>query len=305
MVHYIINRKTGRKKKEHSDPLATFLVKVGLSTPIPHTVHKLFANQVTSRCKSYFEKEDKDGKLVKNFIKRFKIKAKEASKPIKQYKTVQEFFQRHLKKGLRKIASIHNPSVMVSPADCRMMVFENASLAHSLWIKGKNFTIERLLTSKTRANYYEGASIVLCRLAPQDYHRFHFPIGGKYTITKKIKGGYLSVQPHAINNKKNILTENKRTVTYLKTKEFGTVAIVAVGATCVGSIVITAKSNSKVKKGQEYGTFAFGGSTLVILIPKGKIYFDEDLVKNSYKKMETFIQMGEKIGMKTNSLTNK
>jgi phosphatidylserine decarboxylase len=184
------------------------------------------------------------------------------------------------------------------------MVFENVCLAHTLWIKGRNFTLRRLLKSKTRAEYYKGASIVLCRLAPQDYHRFHFPVGGKYTVTRHIKGGYISVQPQVVRSKRDVLTENKRAVTYLRTRYFGKVAYVTIGATCVGSIVITAKANSRVRKGQEYGTFAYGGSTIVLLIPKGKgkgnreskIFFSDDIVRNSLKRRETLIRMGEEIG---------
>jgi phosphatidylserine decarboxylase len=177
-----------------------------------------------------------------------------------------------------------------------MLVYPHISLVKAIWVKGSKFTLTELLKSPTRAKKYKDCALVLCRLAPQDYHRFHFPMAGKYTNTKHISGHYYSVKPSLVKSNYNVFTENKRTVTYLRTQFFKDIAIIAVGATCVGSIVITAKSNSKVKKGQEYGTFAFGGSSIIMLIPKGLINFDKDLTKQSKKGVETLVRMGQRIG---------
>ena len=57
-------------------------------------------------------------------------------------------------------------------------------------------------------------------------------------------------------------------------------AYIAVGATMVGSIVWTAAAGQAVRKGEELGYFAFGGSTIVTLFEPGKVCWDEDLVQN-------------------------
>jgi len=44
------------------------------------------------------------------------------------------------------------------------------------------------------------------------------------------------------------------------------------------------------------GYFAFGGSTILVLFQKDKIKFDEDLLVNSAKPIETLVKMGESIG---------
>lgn len=51
------------------------------------------------------------------------------------------------------------------------------------------------------------------------------------------------------------------------------VAFVAIGALLVGSIVFTngANKGSKIKRGEELGYFAYGGSTVVCLFPQGVI----------------------------------
>lgn len=133
------------------------------------------------------------------------------------------------------------------------------------------------------------------RLAPADYHRFHFPTAGKISETKKIKGYYYSVSTHAIKRNFRIFCENKREYAILSTKQFGNIAMIDVGATMVGSIVQTYKENSFVEKGDEKGYFLFGGSTCILVFEKDKIQVDEDIIENTKNGIETRIYMGEKI----------
>jgi phosphatidylserine decarboxylase len=71
-----------------------------------------------------------------------------------------------------------------------------------------------------------------------------------------------------------------------------------VGAMGVGSIVQTATANSEVQAGDEKGYFKFGGSTTLFFLEKGRILFDEVLVRNSESGIETLVRMGESIGRK-------
>ena len=54
-----------------------------------------------------------------------------------------------------------------------MMAFPTVSDATRIWIKGREFSIGRLLgdAHKDEAKKYEGGSLAIFRLAPQDYHR--------------------------------------------------------------------------------------------------------------------------------------
>jgi phosphatidylserine decarboxylase len=64
----------------------------------------------------------------------------------------------------------------------------------------------------------------------------------------------------------------------------------------VGSIIETFQPKTLVQKGQEMGYFAFGGSTIVLLIDKSKINIDKDILNNTKNKIETYVKMGESIG---------
>lgn len=69
-----------------------------------------------------------------------------------------------------------------------------------------------------------------------------------------------------------------------------------IGAMMVGSIVLTVKAGQKVKKGDEMGYYAFGGSTTVCIFEEGRLKFDEDLLTNSKASIETLVKQGTGIG---------
>jgi len=46
----------------------------------------------------------------------------------------------------------------------------------------------------------------------------------------------------------------------------------------------------------EIGYFAFGGSTIICIFQKGTIEFDDDLLENSRKQLETLIRVGDSVG---------
>ena len=54
----------------------------------------------------------------------------------------------------------------------------------------------------------------------------------------------------------------------------------------------------KFKKGEEKGYFEFGGSTIVLLVKKGMVKVDNDIITNSEEDIETNVKYGEKIGIK-------
>ncbi len=167
--------------------------------------------------------------------------------------------------------------------------------AQTLWIKGQNFSVSALLGSDALASLFEGGSIAVFRLAPQDYHRYHFPINGVLTETHHVPGPLYTVNPIAVN-KVDVFTVNQRTVSILDSPEFGKVAFVCVGATLVGSIVHTHPLQQPFAKGDEFGFFQFGGSTTILLFQTGRIEFDSDLLQHSGRSVEVLLKMGERIG---------
>jgi len=51
-----------------------------------------------------------------------------------------------------------------------------------------------------------------------------------------------------------------------------------------------------VKKGEEKGLFAFGGSCVITIFARGRIRFDADVVAQSEQQLETYARMGDRLG---------
>ena len=168
-------------------------------------------------------------------------------------------------------------------------------------MKGTEFSLAKFLNDPSLAERFEGGAMMVVRLAPVDYHRYHFPVSGMVSENHKVKGAYYSVSPIALGGKLKIFLENKREYSLIESKEYGTVAYVDVGATLTGSIIQTHQPNSEVKKGDEKGYFAFGGSTIVLLFEANKITFDSDIVSNTNNGIETWVKMGETVARSINS----
>ncbi|CAG8630501.1 12901_t:CDS:10 [Funneliformis mosseae] len=222
---------------------------------------------------------------INAFIRFHRLKVDEIADPLDSFKNFNEFFYRKLKPSARPCDSPTDPHVLVSPADCRMMAFPTINSSTELWIKGQNFSVAKLIDDESIAQRYEGGSLGIFRLAPQDYHRFHFPVEGELEPVKHIPGAFYTVNPMAIRSTLDVYGENKRAVCYINSPQFGKVAFIAIGAMMVGSIVFTSTPGSYVKRTDEHGYFAFG-----------KMYWDEDLLANSKTCLETLVRVGMHVG---------
>lgn len=291
-INYI-ERKTGEIKTEKvpGEKYLKFLYYNPLGElPLNLVVKKKFLTEY------YGKKMNKPEsvKKIPDFIKATDINIAEAKKEIKDFTSFNDFFYRELKDGARSIDFSEN--VLISPADGKILVFENLEKEKEFYIKGDKFTLEEFFADKNLAAKYKNGIFMIIRLAPIDYHRFHFPCDGIISESKLINGDYYSVSTHAIKKNFRILCENKREFSILKTKNFGEIAMFEVGATMVGGIKQSYQPNTSIKKGEEKGYFYFGGSTCILVFEKGKVRIDRDLVENTKKGIETKVYMGEKIG---------
>uniref|UniRef100_A0A6N2KIN9 Phosphatidylserine decarboxylase proenzyme 2 n=1 Tax=Salix viminalis TaxID=40686 RepID=A0A6N2KIN9_SALVM len=237
---------------------------------------------------------------IPKFVEFFKdqINMAEVKHPLEHFKTFNEFFIRELKPGARPIASMERDDVATCAADCRLMAFKSVEDSQRFWIKGRKFSVQGLLGTYSSA--FADGTLVIFRLAPQDYHRFHSPVSGTIEKFVEIPGCLYTVNPIAVNSKYcNVFTENKREVSIISTAHFGKVAFVAIGATMVGSITFSKKAGDHVKKGDELGYFSFGGSTVICVFEKDAIEIDEDLLANSARSLETLVTVGMKLGVAT------
>ncbi|GAA5892606.1 hypothetical protein JCM8208_005861 [Rhodotorula glutinis] len=235
---------------------------------------------------------------IEPFIKFHNLNMEEVLDPVSSFKTFNEFFYRKLKPDARPVADPDDPRTAVSAADCRAMFFDTVSDATSIWIKGREFTVAKMLgeTYGKKAAEYEGGSLAIFRLAPQDYHRFHSPVDGLMGHQDYITGQYYTVNPMAIRSNVSVYSENVRLVASIDSPVFGEVMNVWVGAMMVAGITMHKFEGEDVKRGDDLGRFSFGGSTTVLLFKPNTVKFDADLLENSRNSIETLVRVGMRIG---------
>lgn len=228
---------------------------------------------------------------IEGFINFHQLDMSEVLLPMEAFKNFNAFFYRALKPTARPCSAPDNPRIIVSPADCRSVVFNHIDDATRIWIKGREFSIERLLGKAYPQDVqrYTGGSLGIFRLAPQDYHRFHIPVDGILDEPKPIDGEYYTVNPMAIRSALDVYGENIRVICPIDSVAHGRVTVVCIGAMMVGSTVITRRPGEHVSRAEELGYFKFGGSTLIVLFEPGAMKFDDDMVENSNSAVETLV----------------
>jgi len=126
--------------------------------------------------------------------------------------------------------------VIVSPADNYCVYLPEFAIRDKLWIKGEHFSVRKLFQTPVPTHY----QILVFRLAPHHYHRFHCPLSGKVLSMRYTGSEYFSVAPRIVNSKIDVLTRNVRlNLTLESSFDKEDVYMSIVGASCVGSIQIT------------------------------------------------------------------
>ena len=228
---------------------------------------------------------------IDGFVEQYGIDLNEAQK--QKFNSFNDFFYRKLKSNARPINFDSN--LVVSPADGKIFAYQNITTQDFI-VKGYRFNLGEYLQDSTLTKEFQGGSLIIVRLCPTDYHRFHFPVSGKLISDRKIKGDLYSVSPIALHKKIELICLNKREISVIENDKVEKFIYSEVGATMVGSIIQTYE-NKSVVKGEEKGYFKFGGSTVILFFKKGKINIDQDLLNNTKNGLETAVKMGERIAL--------
>ncbi len=247
-----------------------------------------------SRLFGWWQKSGFTKKKIDPFVQTYRIDPSEFAKPLSEFSSFNDFFIRNIRPKARPIAQ--GEEVVILPADARYLAYPNCRNADGFAVKGKKFSLTELLQDRLLAERYSEGSMVIARLCPVDYHRFHFPLAGVPSSPRLIPGPLYSVNPVALKWRVAILAENRRLITEMESEGFGRVVIVAVGATHVGSIHTTYTPGKRVVKGEEMGYFSFGGSSLILLFEPGKIALAKDLLASSSCHLELRALMGQLLG---------
>ena len=202
--------------------------------------------------------------------------------------TFNQFFARELNPGMRPICESASNLVVSSPADCTFQhsyeIGERSQIPPTT-IKGTHTygSMDQLLAGSRFADAFGGGTFVHYMLPPWAYHRFHVPVSGRVEESFVIRGTVVmevDLVDHELVSSDATTTgfefSQTRGVLTIDTAgsaagNVGLVAVVPVGMSHVGSVVLTASPGTDLNKGDEFGYFQFGGSDIIMLFQAGVV----------------------------------
>ncbi len=248
---------------------------------------ELSSRKTISRLAGSFAKSGFSRMLIPKFAKVYGIRIEDAEKPVDEYESLNDFFTRRLKPGLRPVDQ--NENALVSPVDAVITGMGTVRDGLIVNVKGQDYTIEALLNQSPRTlNYTDGFYFVLY-LSPSDYHRIHAPVTGKIIETEHVHGKVYPVNRFGLRHMRGVLSRNERLITYIQ-HDKGEVAVVKVGAMNVSSIRYVEPVPGRIARGGELAYFEFG-STVVLLTENGTFDCRDDL------RIGSAVKMGEALGL--------
>ena len=239
--------------------------------------------------------------VLRSYARAYRLDPSEAEHPIDRYGSLQAFFTRRLAAGLRPMPA--DEGLAVAPSDGTICAAGLATAGKLLEAKGSLFTLQALLADDALAATFTGGPYLVIYLSPRDYHRVHFPVGGKVVSWSHIPGQLFPVGSRSVKREPGLFARNERFVTIIEGPA-GRCAVVMVAAVGVGHITAsydaevamhdggcaagTVRRRSfdvppAIERGQELGVFNLGSTTVTIFEP-GRVEL-HNLVSNVQIKM--------------------
>lgn len=230
--------------------------------------------------------------MNRSFVRLARIQADEAALPIESYANLNRLFTRELKTGARPISAAD----AVSPVDGRLSEKGVVADGMLLDVKGRSYSAQELVgadlcrAAGVDMEWIREAFAMTIYLSPRDYHHIHAPVSGCVSSMTYVPGRLLPVNRLGYALADDLLPTNERLTSFLETEAGYRVAVVKVGATCVGRISVeydAFKTNHganrapffrklsepyAVHAGDKLGCFELG-STVVLLFENGKKRF--------------------------------
>lgn len=252
---------------------------------------KILASRAVSKAAGAFLDSPLSKPLIKSFVKKNNIDLGDYYSD--SFSCFNDCFSRKIRDGLRPVPG--EPEALICPCDGLLSVY-TADGGTVLPVKQSSYTLASLLGDEALAAQYEDGVCLVFRLCVNHYHRYCYIDGGSKGENIFIKGRLHTVRPIA-TARYPVFTENCREYTVIETENFGKVIQMEVGAMLVGKIN-NYHGASDVLRGEEKGMFLYGGSTVIVLLEKGRAALRDDISSASSSGTEIPVVMGEVIGTK-------
>jgi len=208
--------------------------------------------------------------------------------------TFNQFFAREVKPGKRPIAAPFDDKVIVSAADSVFLGTWDIDADSKVTAKGVTWPIAKLLDGSTYQDAFKNGIYTHSFLNIDDYHRYHVPVAGEIKEVRKIQGRvYMNVirKPDGslqIIDGDTYQYNQERGLIVIDSPEVGLVAVLPIGMGNVSSVNLTPEVGARLRKGDEFGFFMFGGSDIVMLFQSKRAVIDA--------KVGTKYLQGQRVG---------
>jgi len=224
------------------------------------------------------------------YSKGFGVDRSEMARPLRRYRSFNDFFTRELRDGLRPQEP--DPAAAVSPIDGRVYMSGTVERGTILQCKDVPYSIADLLGSDADAQPFEGGTFLTAYLSPKDYHRIHWPLDGRVERVRHLPGDLWPVNDGALAGVPRLFARNERVAIFgragrgVAAGAGAPFALVPVGALNVGSIRLAFETTEPLRtnrrgprtpeelalrgevatrKGDEAARFAFGSAIVLLL----------------------------------------
>jgi len=276
-------------KLEHEQVPANKLMRIIYENPLGKaTLPFLVKRKILSRLYGAYCQTKFSARNVPKFIQQYNV---DMSGCKTEYKSYADFFSRE--KTINFPVDTEN---LFAPCEGLASIYEKITVNSVIAAKGSTFSLAELFDDENLAETYQNGTMVKIRLTPANYHRLHFFDSGKIQQKKPINGHLYSVNPIAVNKIARLYCQNKRAIIVADTANFGTVTIVEVGATFVGSIVHLFNVADSFARGEQASYFLPGGSLVMLFFRQGSVTPAAEIMANTATGFETKISLGDYLG---------
>lgn len=221
-------------------------------------------------------------RAMPNFVQQFQC---DPSKPYYGFTSWDDFFTRQFRDGQRPIAAPDDDNVIVNACESApYKIAHEVQERDRFWIKAQPYSLSHMLDNDSFISAFADGTVYQAFLNAKSYHRWHSPVNGRVIKARVVEGTYYSetmtegFDPAGPNDSQGYITEvATRALIFIQADNpaIGLMCFMAVGMAEVSTCQITVFEGQHISKGQQLGTFHFGGSThCLIFRPEVKLDFD-------------------------------
>ncbi|KAI4129225.1 MAG: hypothetical protein LQ338_002337 [Usnochroma carphineum] len=226
--------------------------------------------------------------LMPNFAEEYIC---DSTKPHYGFKSWDDYFTREFREGIRPVEFPDSASIISNACESAPYCLAcGVSLYDRFWMKDQSYSLEEMLAYDSLAPSFEGGTVYQAYLSCTNYHRWHSPMSGIVKKAYRQPGAYYAQCPSVgfdgstPNGSQAYLTHvATRAIIFIEAdnRDIGLTCFMAVGMAECSSCEITVSPGQQVKRGDQLGSFHYGGSTYCLLFqPETRLRFKDESKKS-------------------------